>query len=508
MGAVLLLFSALLSADAAGDALADFSNALDAKVAVSGEDLVKSPQAITASFEIYNPLEENLPVYILKQDTDKGWQVVKLLGGLAPQSYTKLELEVQVQHERVAKKTTRYAIVGKDEGGRLYGKFFEISEDWAAYEKEISTSLTNALVVFVPLAGVALIVAVIIIAQSAYVDKRGTKLAQNARGEYTLGTFVFPRMSGRPFSEKIADIIIHPAMLTFELGCVTLMVALMADSITQAAGGENALKIMALTAIGAFAIPFVYFLFAWLLLWREENKPMRFFIGMFVWGMFVAFVSFIISSALVGEMKDIATGAYLTIAVILITPAIEETLKGIGVFFMSGHHEYNDTLTGMMLGFTCGAGFAFVENWFYFSLKASPFDLGMNGWAVFVLYRSFFNTLAHGCFTAALSTLPGYLKGAGSLGKYARLAFIPGLVLAIVIHAIFNISAVLDQFLLPTREAVFFTFNPLIIILLGAMFFLVLVLAIIDEKKRKIRASAPLSFGQQEPRRQVQPPAN
>ena len=161
----LLLSSSALSADAEGDALADFSNSLDAKVTLSNTELVKSPQAITAAFEIYNSLEQNLPVYVLRQDPENGWQVVKLLGGLAPQSYTKLELEVQVQHERLATKTTRYAIVGRDDSGNLYGKFFEISEDWIAYEKDISTSLTNALVIFVPLAGAVLIIAVIIIAQ-------------------------------------------------------------------------------------------------------------------------------------------------------------------------------------------------------------------------------------------------------------------------------------------------------------------------------------------------------
>ncbi|MFA6489502.1 MAG: PrsW family intramembrane metalloprotease [Candidatus Micrarchaeia archaeon] len=488
--ASLLLLSSIVYADAAGEELANFGNALDAQVRMRNTELMQSPQTIIAAFEVYNSLEENMPVYILRQDPTAGWQVVRLLGGLPPQSYSQLELEVQVQHERSTKKTTRYAIVGRDGEGRLYGKFFEISEDWTAYEKDISTSLTNALVVFVPLTGAVLITVVIVIAQSAYSERRRTKMVQNARGEYTMETFVFPVTRGRPLGEKLADVMMHPITLVFELGCVALMVALMADSITQTVGGEDAMKIMALTAVAAFAIPFLYFLLSWYFLRMEESKPLRLFGGIFVWGMFMAFVSFIISSALVGQIKDFAAGAYLTIAVILITPAVEETLKGLGIFLMSGHHEFNDTLTGMLLGFSCGAGFAFVENWFYFSLKASPFDLGMTGWAVFVLYRSFFNTLAHGCFTASLAIMPGYVKGVPGLARYSHLAFIPGLVLAVVIHSIFNISAVLDQFLLPNRDAVFFTFNPLTIILMAAIFFLVLVLAVIDEKKRKIRAGS------------------
>jgi len=56
----------------------------------------------------------------------------------------------------------------------------------------------------------------------------------------------------------------------------------------------------------------------------------------------------------------------------LVSPVVEETFKGIGILFMSGHHDYNDALTGLLLGFTCGAGFAFVENLFYFSFKTKP----------------------------------------------------------------------------------------------------------------------------------------
>jgi RsiW-degrading membrane proteinase PrsW (M82 family) len=161
-----------------------------------------------------------------------------------------------------------------------------------------------------------------------------------------------------------------------------------------------------------------------------------------------------------------------------------------GILFMSGHHDYNDALTGLLLGFTCGAGFAFVENWFYFSFKTNPFDIGLVGWGTLIVYRSLFNTLAHGCFTAAVSTTIGYIRGVGRLRKFARLAFVPGLFLAVAIHAIFNISALADGFVVASRQALFFIFNPMLIILLVAMFFLVLVVAVIDEKKRKVRQAA------------------
>jgi RsiW-degrading membrane proteinase PrsW (M82 family) len=485
--ALFLLFPPIIFSDEIGDKLADFGNALEASVRIENTELRQNPQTITATFDIYNPLEEPMPLYILREDPEKGWQIVKILGGLAPQSYSRLQLDIEARYEKISQKTTRYAIVGRSDDGKLYGKFFEIEEDWTKYEKEISDSLTSALVVFIPLVGAAVIAAVIVISQSAYAESRSARLKRAAKGRYAFPGLI-PETKGRPFSEIAATLMAHPIIMAFEMSCVFLFAALIADAITTMIGGEEALKVIALSAVGAFAVPFAYTVLSWYILKKEERKPFQIFAGMFSWGMFVAFLAFIINTMLVGELKNIATGAYIAIGVIFITPIVEEILKGIGIFILSGHREYNDTLSGMLFGFACGAGFAFVENWFYFSLKANPFDLGMSSWAVFVLYRSFFNTLAHGCFTAALSTIPGYIKSIGSLRKYAPLTFIPGIVLAITIHSIFNVSAVLDQALLPNRETIFFTFNPLVIILLGALFFLTLVLAIIDEKKRKYLA--------------------
>ena len=142
----------------------------------------------------------------------------------------------------------------------------------------------------------------------------------------------------------------------------------------------------------------------------------------------------------------------------------------------------------MLLGFTCGAGFAFVENWFYFSFKTNPFDIGLVSWATLILYRSFFNTLAHGCFTAAVSTPIGYARSIRRLKSVARLAFVPGVFLAIAIHSIYNMSALADSFVVDGKTVPFYVFNPMLIILLATMFFLVLVFAVIDEKKRSAAA--------------------
>lgn len=482
---MLALFINIAEADQLAEELSEYSSALRAEYRMENANLTSTPQIITVKISAENPSIAPMPLYVLREEGGE-WEVVKLLGALPASRTVTIDLEVEVQYEKQPSKKTHYAIVGRSEDGQIYGSEFYLDEDWAAYERGINESLTNAIASIVPAIGLLLVALIAAVGYTAYSSKsKGIR-----EGEYTLKTLVFPSVQGRPFEEKIADIMINPIMMAAELACVAVLIFLMFEGISKGGGLDNAAKIMLLSALGSFTVPFAYFVTAWYFEKREEGKPLRFFAGMFVWGMFAAFLSLIISSSIASELKVFMLASYTVVATVMISPVVEETVKGLGVLFMSGHHEYNDTLTGLLLGFTAGAGFAFVENWFYFSSKANPFDIGLVSWGTLIIYRSFFNTLAHGCFTAAISTTIGYIRGVPRLKKFARLAFVPGIFLAVAIHAIFNISALADGFVVAQRQALFFIFNPMLIILLVAMFFLVLVLAVIDEKKRKIRQAA------------------
>ncbi len=477
--ALVLAASQLAFAEQVADQLADFSTGLDATIAIRNETLLVSPQIVIVEAEIGNPNDSPMSVYLIRQEGG-GWKIVNLLGALAPKSKSNIVLEVSVHYERKAVAKTRYAIVGRGDGGETYGTFFEISEDWSVYEKEIRESLTGMVLLWVPLITLVLVLLLFFVVRHAY----RTKSPEAVAGEYTTGTLMSPMVANRPFEEKIADLIMHPITMLFELACVGVLVWIMADSLSQSSGIEDAAKIMLLSAVGSLAVPLVYFAAAWYFEKREEGKPLRLFAGMFAWGMFAAFLSLVVSSGVISELRGYDIAPYVIIATMLVSPVVEETFKGIGVLFMSGHHEYNDTLTGLLLGFTCGAGFAFVENWFYFSFKTNPFDMGLLGWGSLILYRSFFNTLAHGCFTAAVSVPIGYARSVRKLRPYARIAFVPGVFLAIAIHAIYNMSALADSFMIAGKAVPFYVFNPMLIILLATVFFLVFVFAVIDEKKR------------------------
>ena len=477
--AFILLSLHAVFADELANQLADFSVGLDADIAIKNETLLRSPQIIIVDAEIRNPNDEPMTLYLIRQEAD-GWKFVNLLGAIAPKAKNSIGLEISVQYEKKPSAKTRYAIVGRGTGGTIYGTFFEINENWAEYEKEIRDSLTVMVLMWVPAITLVLIILLFAVARYAYKNKS----PESVKGEYTLQTLIAPNVMDRPFDEKVADLIMHPITLVFELACVGVLFWIMLQSLTETSGADDAGKIMILSAIGSFAIPFLYFAAAWYFEKREEGKPLRFFVAMFVWGMFSAFLSLLVSSGIISELRGVDIAPYVIVATMLVSPVVEETFKGIGILFMSGHHDYNDALTGLLLGFTCGAGFAFVENWFYFSFKTNPFDIGLVSWATLILYRSFFNTLAHGCFTAAVSTPIGYARSIRQLKSVARLAFVPGVFLAIAIHSIYNMSALADSFVVDGKVVPFYVFNPMLIILLATMFFLVLVFAVIDEKKR------------------------
>jgi len=472
--------------------LLDFTYGLGASISVENGHLNESPHTILVRIEVQNPTDEGFPIYIIRQGKGGGWAELRLLGTIPPGERGLFELEVLAEYGRESVQKTRFAIVGAGADGERYGKFFELTEDWSEYERKINESVSAGLLIAVPVIGLALGFLMLFLARTAY-DKKG----ETKESEYSMQTLVLPKTEGRPFSEKLADVIIHPGIVAIEVFWVAIFVMLMADSLGERLGFETAVRVVLLSGMCAFTVPFAYLVASWYYCRREEGKPLRFFIGMFAWGMFVAFFSLLVSSTIASQISGIEGLSFAILVTVLISPFVEELLKGFGVLVLSGHHDYNDTLTGMLLGFSCGAGFAFVENWFYFGSKANPFEMGIFTWIALVFYRSFFNTLAHGCFTASISALIGYVKSNPKIAAYAPLAFLPGLIAAIALHMVFNISAVADGFMVESRQVLFFVFNPMLIILLAALFFLVLVLAILDERGRKLRLGQGSSTNEQ-----------
>jgi protease PrsW len=113
----------------------------------------------------------------------------------------------------------------------------------------------------------------------------------------------------------------------------------------------------------------------------------------------------------------------------LFAPMIEELLKGALIIVLIRGRRVGFLVDATIQGFAIGAGFALVENLYY--LGALP-DSSLGLW----LIRGFGTAIMHGGTTAIFAI---FSKGlTQSLSKPKLRSFVPGFLLAVLIHSLFN----------------------------------------------------------------------
>jgi RsiW-degrading membrane proteinase PrsW (M82 family) len=110
-------------------------------------------------------------------------------------------------------------------------------------------------------------------------------------------------------------------------------------------------------------------------------------------------------------------------------PLIEELLKGSVLVWLITRHRIAFLVDAAICGFAVGAGFAIIENIFY--LMVLP-DAALGVWIV----RGFGTAIMHGGVTAIFG-MAGLMLHERQGGATLR-AFLPGLLVAAVIHSIYN----------------------------------------------------------------------
>ena len=110
-------------------------------------------------------------------------------------------------------------------------------------------------------------------------------------------------------------------------------------------------------------------------------------------------------------------------------PAIEETLKALLVIILLRRRRIGFLIDAAIAGFTVGAGFALAENVYYASVLS-----GFN--PAIWLVRGFGTAVMHGGTTAIFSMLTKIL--ADRRQSDAWLLALPGLVVAFILHSVFN----------------------------------------------------------------------
>lgn len=122
-----------------------------------------------------------------------------------------------------------------------------------------------------------------------------------------------------------------------------------------------------------------------------------------------------------------------------VAPVIEESLKAAPIVLLFGANRLGFKLDAAIAGFAVGAGFSMIENVWYLYMIA---EANVSGWLV----RGFGTAIMHGGTTALFAIASHEMterqaEGAAAQYRFNLLLFLPGLLLAIVLHGLFNALA-------------------------------------------------------------------
>jgi RsiW-degrading membrane proteinase PrsW (M82 family) len=112
-----------------------------------------------------------------------------------------------------------------------------------------------------------------------------------------------------------------------------------------------------------------------------------------------------------------------------VAPLLEESLKALIIIFLFRTNRIGFLVDSAILGFAVGAGFALVENFYY--LQMHP-EATMTVWIV----RGFGTAIMHGGVTAIFAIMSQTLTERRM--KINPLYYLPGLLVASLLHSIFN----------------------------------------------------------------------
>lgn len=112
-----------------------------------------------------------------------------------------------------------------------------------------------------------------------------------------------------------------------------------------------------------------------------------------------------------------------------VAPVIEEALKAFVIIALIRRNRVGFLVDAAIFGFAVGAGFAIFENLFY--LQTRP-EMQLGTWIV----RGFGTAIMHGGATAIFAIVTHTL--AGQKSTRGKAIFVPGFVVAVLVHSVFN----------------------------------------------------------------------
>jgi len=171
-------------------------------------------------------------------------------------------------------------------------------------------------------------------------------------------------------------------------------------------------------------LPVICFLGGLVYLDSYRLVGIRWVLGAIVAGGLLAGGAYLLNGLLIG-LLDIEFATYSR----YLAPFIEEALKGLVIIVLVWQNRVGFLVDAAIFGFSVGAGFAVVENTYF--LQILP-DMSTGAWIV----RGFGTAIMHGGATAIF-----VVAGRALISQRKELgpaAWLPGLVMAAVIHSLFN----------------------------------------------------------------------
>jgi RsiW-degrading membrane proteinase PrsW (M82 family) len=440
------------------------------KINISRINPLSSPYIVEATMNVSNPSNENLTLYIYEKLNGK-WKKIGDIGEIKANENKTFNLTFKFEYNGVSEWENEYFVVGIE---KLYGFKFKIYEDWKNYEGRMKDYIFYLGIIVVPI--LFLILCLILFISLDFASKR--KAYGKYPKEYTFET-LFRIPLDAPLPTKVLLLFSNPIFWISIAIIIISFFSYIAFKNYQRVDFE-VISLIIFSILSAAILPVIFSLLTWYADFYER-EPLRFVAGMFSWGVLAAGISFIINT-LFASVFNIQSEIFLIVFFgILMSPIIEEIVKSFGILLFSTHHQFDDTLDGLLYGFCIGCGFAFVENLFYFTTKYSVFEIGFESWIFLIVYRSFFNTLAHGFLTGFLGAFLGFFK---NRMENFTVSYFPALFLVIILHMIFNFTAIYDSIAIGTYRITTFIFSPALILILGIGFVAIYILGLGETRER------------------------
>ncbi len=232
------------------------------------------------------------------------------------------------------------------------------------------------------------------------------------------------------------------------LGCSSVLglalLCLFFVALPVAVGEAHLLGFMCLGAFIALPAGAVYLTIP-RMLDRYDPEPWPVLLGCLVWGGVVSCGVAVTINSLVEELVSASHGPEVAtvIGTAVCAPIVEEALKGLGVgsVFYFLRREFDGLVDGVIYAFFVALGFAAVENVVYYARAAAE---GAGALTVTFVLRGVIAPWGHPVYTAMTGLGFGIAREANH--RVLRWAAPPlGLLLAILLHAVWNGGAVLAQ---------------------------------------------------------------